>query len=154
MSRESETFSREILDLLDEAFEQHHGIFLDKGTSLFQTLNGISAEQASKAASPNSASIAAHVKHVTFYLNVLHAYMQNMKLGKVDWKDIWRSTRAVSPEQWEALKTDLREAYHHVLDTIEDLEDWNENAIAGSLAILAHTSYHLGAIRQALAVIK
>ena len=154
MSRESEIFSREILDLLDEAFEQHHGIFLDKGTSLFQTLNGISAEQASKAASPNSASIAAHVKHVTFYLNVLHAYMQNMKLGKVDWKDIWRGTRAVSPEQWETLKTELREAYHHVLDTLEDLEDWNENAIAGSLAILAHTSYHLGAIRQALAVIK
>ena len=83
MSQESEIFSREILDLLDEAFEQHHGIFLDKGTSLFQTLDDVSAEQASRTASPKSASIAAHVKHVTFYLNVLHAYMQNMKLGEM-----------------------------------------------------------------------
>jgi hypothetical protein len=154
MSRESEIFSREILDLLDEAFEQHHGIFLDKGTSLFQTLDRISAEQASKAASPTSASIAAHVKHVTFYLNVLHAYMQNMKLGKVEWKEIWRNTRAVSPEQWESMKAELKESYHHVLDTLEDLDDWNENAIAGSMAILAHTAYHLGAIRQALCVTK
>jgi uncharacterized damage-inducible protein DinB len=154
MSQESEIFSREILDLLDEAFEQHHGIFLDKGTSLFQTLDDVSAEQASRTASPKSASIAAHVKHVTFYLNVLHAYMQNMKLGKVDWKEIWRSTKAVSPEQWDVLKKELRESYHHVLDTLEDMDDWNETAIAGSLAILAHTAYHLGAIRQALCVVK
>ena len=151
---EHQTFANEILDLLDETFEQHHGIYLDKGTSLFQTLDGISAEQASRSASVNSATIAAHVKHVTFYLNVLHAYMQNITVGKVDWREVWRTTRDVSPEQWETLKRELRASYNHALDTLEDLdEDWTENAISGSLAILAHTAYHLGAIRQALSVI-
>jgi uncharacterized damage-inducible protein DinB len=154
MSQRLEIFTTEILDLFDEVFEEHHGIFLDKGTSLFETLERLSAEQASHALSDKSASIAAHVKHVTFYLNVLHAYMQNMEVGKVDWKEIWRNTRKVSPQEWEVLRRELKESYHHVLDTLEEMEAWGENAIAGSLAILAHTAYHLGAIRQIVSVVK
>ena len=153
MSKRLEIFTTEILDLFDEVFEQHHGIFLDKGTSLFETLESLSAEQASRATSADTATIAAHVKHVTFYLNVLHAYMQNIEVGKVDWKEIWRTTRKVSPQEWEVLKRELKQSYHHVLDTLEEMEAWGENAIAGSLAILAHTAYHLGAIRQAVRVV-
>jgi hypothetical protein len=154
MSQRSEIFTREVLDLLDEAFEQHHGIFLDKGSSLFQTLETISAEEASRSASDKSATIAAHVKHVTFYMNVLHAYMQNIEVGKVDWKDVWRNTTRVTPDEWTVLKRELKESYHHALDTLEEMDQWGENVIAGSIAILAHTAYHLGAIRQALSVIR
>ena len=154
MSQRLEIFTKEVLDLLDEAFEEHHGIFLDKGASLFQTLEKVTAEEASLAACNNSATIAAHVKHMTFYMNVLHAYMQNIEVGKVDWKEVWRSTRKVSPEEWEVIRRELKESYHHALDTLEDMDQWGENVSAGSLAILAHTAYHLGAVRQALAVIQ
>ena len=154
MSDEHKVFTDEILDLLDETFEQHHGIYLDKGTSLLQTLEGISSEQASRSASARSATIAAHVKHVSFYLDVLNDYIRNEQVGKVDWREIWRTTQTVTPHEWEAIKQELKESYHRVLDSLEEMETWGENGIAGSLAILAHTAYHLGGIRQALSVIK
>ena len=154
MSEAAEIFTNEILDLLDETFEQHHGIYLDKGASLFQTLNSISAQQASRAASANTATIAAHVRHVSFYLNVLNDYIKGKEAGKVDWKDIWRTTSTVTPDEWEGLKRELKRSYHLVIDTLEDIEDWGEKGIGGALAILSHSAYHLGAIRQAAAVLK
>ena len=38
---------QDLFDVLDEAFVTHHGIFLDEGTSLFETLETITAEEAS-----------------------------------------------------------------------------------------------------------
>ena len=157
MSDAAEIFTNEILDLLDETFEQHHGIYLDKGASLFQTLNSISAEQASRAASATTATIAAHVKHVSFYLNVLNDYIKGKEAGKVDkvdWKEIWRTTSKVTPDEWEGLKRDVKRSYYLVIDTLEDIEDWGEKGIGGALAILSHSAYHLGAIRHAVAVLK
>ena len=42
--------------LLTETFERVQGIFLDRGTSLFETLDGITAEQASRATSDRCAT--------------------------------------------------------------------------------------------------
>ena len=66
-----EDFLGNLFALLDETFENHHGIFLDKNTSLFPTLETISAEQASIPVGGKCASLAAQVAHVTFYLEVL-----------------------------------------------------------------------------------
>ena len=33
-----EKIKNELLETLDETFERHHGIYIDKGTSLFETL--------------------------------------------------------------------------------------------------------------------
>ncbi len=45
---DSKIFFTEVSRLLDETFENHHGIYLDKGTSLFETLDGIRADEASR----------------------------------------------------------------------------------------------------------
>ena len=42
-----EGFYRELFDMLEETFDTHHGVYLDKGTSLFVTLDQISADEAS-----------------------------------------------------------------------------------------------------------
>lgn len=42
-----ETFRSVLLDLLDETFDNVHGIYLDKDTSLFRTLETVSAQEAS-----------------------------------------------------------------------------------------------------------
>ncbi len=59
---------RELFEILDETFERHHGIFLDKGTSLFETLRTIDSRQASVPVGATCASLAAQVAHVTLYL--------------------------------------------------------------------------------------
>jgi hypothetical protein len=145
----------EIFNLLEETFERVHGIYLDKGTSLFETLDTISAEEASVPISDRSASIAAHVKHIRFYLGVLQDHMRKREVGTVDWKEIWRTTKAVTPAEWEDLKRDLRAEYASVLGLLRSFERWDgEEEISGSLAIVVHTAYHLGAIRQALCWVK
>ncbi len=43
-----ELFKKALLDCLEETFERVSGIYLDSGTSLFETLEGVSAEEASR----------------------------------------------------------------------------------------------------------
>lgn len=59
-------FSSALFEFLDETFETHHGFYLDKGTSLFETLSTVSATEASQPVSASCASIAAQVNHVTY----------------------------------------------------------------------------------------
>jgi hypothetical protein len=141
--------------LLDETFENHHGIYLDKDTSLFTTLAGINAVEASQPVGGKCASIAAQVAHVTFYLEVLERYIQEKGAGNVDWGEIWRTVREVTPEEWDTLKHQLQETYQRVLAMLKSDVDWGgETAIGGALAIVVHTAYHLGEIRQALCTVK
>lgn len=139
-----------VTDLLDETFEHHHGIFLDKGTSLFDTIDRLSAAEASRSVSNESGTIAAHVDHVRFYMEVLENYMTGKPDGKVDWRHIWETTRTVTPEQWDAIRSRLRETYRRVRVLVEDPKAWADKKQLGAIAIVVHTSYHLGAIRQAL----
>ncbi len=156
MSKQINTdcFTRELYDLLDETFEQCHGIYLDRGNSLFDTLDTLSAEEASRPVSATSLCIAAKVEHMRFYLKVLEGCIQRKNIGKIDWQESWQ-LKEVTPEEWEALKMQLREAYQSVLTLMKSLDTWEgEDDIGASLAILTHTAYHLGGIRQALSVIR
>jgi len=150
-----EQFTKELFECLDETFERHHGIYIDKGTSLFETLETVSAEEASRPIAENCATIAAQVEHVRFYLDVLGDAMRKEEVTKVDWREIWQNVRGVTPEEWEAQKRSLRESYERVMATLKNYDRWEgEYGVAGSLAILTHTAYHLGGIRQALCAIK
>ena len=152
---DQECFATQLFALLDETFENHHGMFLDKGTSLFETLKTITAAQASCPIGEGRASLAAHVAHVTFYLDVLERYILARLTDDVDWKDIWLHVKEVTPEEWADLKYELERTYRRVVSTLRGLPAWDgENAIGGALAIVVHTAYHLGAIRQAPCVVK
>ena len=150
----TESFTRELYEFLDETFEQVHGFYLDKGTSLFETLATISAEEASRPVSATCASIAAQVEHVRFYMRVLEGSLRKEPDVKIDWDESWQ-LQQVTPEEWLALKGQLRETYQSVLAVMKSLDAWEgEDDIGASLAILVHTAYHLGEIRQALCTIK
>ena len=150
-----ELFKKELFECLDETFEQVRGIYLDRGTSLFETLEAISAEDASRPIAEKCATVAAQVEHVRFYLDVLNDVMQKEKVTKVDWREIWQSVREVTSEEWEEQKRRLRESYQRVLATMKNYDRWQgEYGISGSLAVLVHTAYHLGGMRQALCAIK
>lgn len=148
-------FTTEFFDILDETFVQHHGIYLDKGTSLFETLATINAAEASRPVGGKCASLAAQVAHVTFYLEVLERYLLTGQTGKVDWGEIWRTVEVVTPDQWTALNDQLKVTYQRVLELMRGFDDWSkEGYIGGALAIVVHTAYHLGEIRQALCTIQ
>ncbi|NUM43550.1 MAG: hypothetical protein HUU38_02505 [Anaerolineales bacterium] len=154
-SIQAEHFTQALYLLLDETFDSVRGIFLDKGTSLFETLATISAEEASIPVGGKCATLAAQVKHIAFYLDVMEEQVRTQKFERVDWGQIWRETNTVSAEEWETIKSDLRASYDRVKALIADMPAWtNEYEIGGAMGAIVHTAYHLGEIRQALCTLK
>ena len=152
---QTDHFTKALYALLDEAFDNVHGFFLDKGTSLFETLATISAEEASIPVGGKCATLAAQVKHVAFYLDVLERNVRSGTYERVDWGEIWRTTKEVTPSEWEALKIGLRESSDRIKALIRDSQEWpDESQIGGAIATVVHTAYHLGEIRQALCTIQ
>jgi len=152
---DQELITQNLFDILDEAFVTHHGIFLDKGDSLFETLETITAAEASIPVGGKCATLAAQVAHVNFYLEVLEDYILKKDRGNVDWGDIWRRVNKVSGEEWSTYKDQLKQTYQRVISMLRNFEDWNdERPIGGALAIAIHTAYHLGEIRQAMCSVK
>jgi hypothetical protein len=143
-----QTFIKELLGLLDETFEHTHGFYLDRDCSLLETVDGISASEASRPVSAGKASIAGHVEHICYYLRVLESEIRGKDFGELDWHESWEVKEVTDPE-WESQKKRLRQIYQSVVMAIKGVERWGDEVDIGApLAILAHTAYHLGAIRQ------
>ena len=152
---QTEHFTKALYALLDETFDNVQGYYLDEGTSMFETLATISAEEASVPVGGKCATLAAQVKHVAFYLDVLEKAVRTQQYEQQDWDKIWRETSEVTPEEWDALKASLRESYDRVKAVIDDTTEWSsEQQIGSAIGFIVHTAYHLGEIRQALCSVK
>jgi hypothetical protein len=149
-------FRTAVADLTRETFEQVEGYYLDRGTSLYETLAGVTAERASRAASDRVASLAAQVDHLGYYLEVLLAHLRaggHDTSLKADWDAAWQRT-SVTEDEWRALQARLREMHGQFVEFVATNEDWSEDILSGIMSINIHTAYHLGEIRQALGVIE
>jgi hypothetical protein len=146
---------QEVMNILEETFDTHHGIYLDAGTSLLETLAQMSAAEASVPAGINGSTIAAQVEHVVFYLDVLEKFMTGQDVGNPDWRDIWERVGGVTPDEWEDLKTRLKAAYDRTRALFHSIENWEDNdAVGGSIGILVHTAYHLGEVRATIYTVR
>ena len=148
-------FANNLLQLMEETFEpKHHGIYLDEGTSLFETLDTVSAAEASIPVGGKCASLAAQVAHVTFFIESFERYALQGDNSPRDWGHIWRTVEKVTPQEWDAYKSELKDAYRRMDELFHENQAWNEDTIGGALSIVVHTAYHLGEIRQALCILK
>jgi hypothetical protein len=148
-------FANTLFQYMEETFEpKHHGIYLDKGTSLFETLETISAQEASIPVGGKCASLAAQVAHVIFYIESLERYILYNDTSPRDWGLIWRTVEKVTPEEWDSLKEKLKQAYQRMDQLFRQNKTWNEDSMVGALSIVVHTAYHLGEIRQAMCTLK
>jgi hypothetical protein len=155
MTITQEQLVHEIMEILDETFEHHHGIYLDRGTSLLETIGGISHAQASRPVGSGCATLAAQVAHITFYLEVLERYIVAGDTSKADWDEIWRTVSAVTADEWDVLRASLEQTYRRVAAALRDTATWaSDPHLSGALAITVHSAYHLGEIRQALCTLR
>ena len=153
--KDSQYFANNLFLLMEETFEsKNHGIYLDQGTSLLETLDTISAEEASIPVGGKCASLAAQVAHVTFFIESFERFALQGDNRPRDWGLIWRTIEKVTPEEWEESKCKLKEAYLRMDKLFHENPTWNEDTIGGALSIVVHTAYHLGEIRQALCTLK
>ena len=145
-----EDFTTNFFTLFKETFEgpppQTASCYLDQNAGLFQTLEKVSAETASRSFSQGAPTIAAHCEHVRFYIATLRELMHG-PAGKIDWKQSWL-VQTVNSSEWETLKEELRRAYRTVREELSSVESWSDIPVGHGMAILVHTAYHLGSIRQ------
>ena len=144
---------REIsFQLLKETFEgpapQGASAFLNKGTGLFQTLDEIGADAASRPTRPGGSTVAAHTEHLRFYV-VVHDELLRGSTEGIDWAQSWR-IQSVTHEQWDDLKQECWRAYSTFTEHLRAVDHWGEDEISVATSVIAHTAYHLGAIRQLL----
>lgn len=152
---QSELFTSALINLLKETFEQVEGYYLDRNTSLFETLADITAEQASIPVGGKCATLAAQVKHVAFYLDVVRQSMLNPDSPDADWGEIWRTVGKVTDLEWQGIQNELRSSYTSMLEILPLAPAWPDEINAGgAIAIVAHSAYHLGEIRQALCTLR
>ena len=121
-------------------------MYLDRGVGFLNSLEKISADAASRAISPEGATVAAHTEHARFYLRMLGEFMTG-RTEKVDWNESWL-VKSVDENEWKLLKENLRKDYELTLEFFGKIEDWDEDKISGALSIVVHTAYHLGSVRQ------
>lgn len=141
-------FVESVAYLLRETFEGspegQPSAYLDRGVGVFSTLSGLSAEAASKEF--HGTTIAAQTEHAKFYLDRLCEFI-NGRTEAVNWEDSWL-IETVNDAEWDALRTSVKKAYENTLRCIASVEDWTELRTGMAIGLVAHTAYHLGAIRQ------
>lgn len=143
-----EDFTQALSILFKETFEgmptREEQVFLDYDAGIFATLGKLSAEQASTEI--NSTTVAAHSEHARFYIELLDNYL-NKDFRVLDFQQSWR-IKTVSEDEWDDLRENMSKIYRKVVETLDKNEEWALDSITVAMGIVAHTTYHLGAIRQ------
>ncbi|MGB7068971.1 MAG: hypothetical protein WBD22_05710 [Pyrinomonadaceae bacterium] len=149
---ETEYFVESIAFLLRETFEgspeDRPSAYLDRGIGVFNTLEDVPAEMASRAS--NGTTVAAHTEHAKFYLDRLCEFIKG-RTEAVNWEDSWL-IETVNAEEWVALQDSVRRSYVAAMRCIAETRDWDEREVGMAIGLVAHTAYHLGAVRQILKV--
>jgi hypothetical protein len=114
--------------------------------SLLETLDHTDSRLASMPLKTGGATIAAHTEHLRYYIRTLQRLVADEKGVQPDWPGSWQ-TRAVTPGEWEVLKAAVRTEVAALIGDIDRIDTWDDDRIGGTLSILAHSAYHLGAIR-------
>jgi hypothetical protein len=116
---------------------------------LLRSLDALPAEAASRPAAPGAASIAAHVDHVCYGLDLLNRWSDGEAnpWSGADWTASWRRT-TVTESEWRALRERLREATRRWRIALGTPRKMSPLELNGVISSIAHLAYHLGAIRQ------
>jgi hypothetical protein len=156
MNETESVFQRAVSKLLTEIFDGPPGeeaYILNPGDpGLLRQLETITAATASRQSIPGKSSIAAHVDHVHFGMSLLTRWISGEEnpWADADWNGSWKRN-AVTEDQWRKLRADLRSKAETWQKAVAVRTEWDDMTAAGALSTIAHTAYHLGAIRQILA---
>jgi hypothetical protein len=151
MPEQSTFLIPQLRDVLKEAFDggqRSWTYFIDNrpGTGMLATLDAVSAAQASQPSGAGDSTIAAHVHHVCFSLHEASAFIRGDHSPR-DWSESWK-VKTVDEPAWTELKARAHREYEDLMRAIESDALTSEKAFGGTIGVIAHMAYHLGAIRQ------
>jgi hypothetical protein len=137
--------------MLREAFDGPPGpwtYFIDPfpGTGVFGTISAVTAAQASQPAGPHNTTIAGHVQHLAAVIDMSARTLRGLEAFR-DRSSSWTLTTVNEPA-WSALQLVLRRAYEALVLALSSRRIWDEDTLGVAFGAIAHTAYHLGAMRQ------
>ena len=96
--------------------------FSMQGTSLFETLETITAAEASIPVGGKCATLAAQVAHVNFYLEVIEAYI--LKKDTARWTGVTYGGESIRSrlKNGRHIKDQLKETYQRIISMLQNLE--------------------------------
>lgn len=149
-------FQRAVSNMLTEIFDgppaQECYVLNPGDPGLLRQLGTLDADAASMRPIAGKPSIAAHVDHLLVGLSVLNRWAagEANPWADVDWNASWQRS-AVTKDEWRTLRDNLRREAESWQTSVAARTDWDNMAAAAALSTVAHTAYHLGALRQVLA---
>lgn len=154
----TESLFREVLEQFSEVYDgpgEDYPWFIDPSlkSGLLGTLASVSARQASKPIVRGGTTIAAHTEHLRWSL----ALANDMFSGDVatpDIRDSWK-VKQVDNNEWRKLQAELRREYELLSAYVKRQRNWSDSEfLGGTIALVPHAAYHLGAIRQLVTFVK
>jgi hypothetical protein len=159
MSTNDGIFQRALSKLLTEIFDGPPGseaYMLNPGDpGLLRQLESVPARDASRRPMPGKTTIAAHVDHVHYGFTLLNRWASGEEnpWADADWNASWQR-KTVTDAEWRTLRDKLRREAEAWQKAVRARTEWDDITAAGALSSVAHTTYHVGAIRQILAALE
>ena len=144
---------QQLLNLIDEAIHgppEGFAYFSDRGdrAGLIRLLESLDASSASETV--GHTSVAAHVNHLVFSLAASTDFLEGQG-RRVNWSESW-TVQVVTSDAWSKLIADLTSGIDHLKSAIETTFGQSDRTIGAALGAVAHLAYHIGAIRQKVAL--
>jgi hypothetical protein len=137
-----------LTELIDGAGTENAWILNPNDRGLLGSVEKLSGAQASAANPGGGATIAGHVDHVRYGLELMNRWSQGENpFSDADYSISW-NRREVSDREWTELRGKLRSEAHKWLEAARKPRDLSEFELTGVIASAVHLAYHLGAMRQ------
>lgn len=158
---ETETVAGALRELIREAYFEPENPsapwFTDgeKGAGFLGSIEGLTAQEASTLPYVGGDTIAAHCNHVAYYLALANRSFQGENaFAEADWSESWE-IQTVNETGWNYLLEQLAVELDRTLGMLgRGVELSRPELLKGSMALLAHGAWHLGAVKQLIPVVK
>lgn len=153
-----ETVLKPFLKLLREIYigsENEEVWIIDgkPGHGFTAAIKEVTAAEASTPLVTGGSTIAAHTEHLRWSLGFAMEFYKGAQPSG-NWEESWK-IHEVNEEQWEQLQLALLVAYQELIYALKEVKDWSDPLLlTGTLALLPHAAYHLGAVKQLIIAAK
>jgi hypothetical protein len=159
MNTTDDIFRAALSKLLIELFDGPPGreaFMLNPGDpGLLRQLDSIDAATASSRPMPGQTTIASHTDHVHYGFSLMNRWIAGDEnaFATSDWEASWKRDK-VNEAEWNSLRERLKSEVKNWQAALAARTNWDDMTASGAIASLAHSAYHVGAIRQILAATK